>query len=328
MNGSEDATTKIDELVRSYLERQIEQLDTSGLQSRIVVGVETSASLNDPPSAGVVPTSIRRSGRPTLTYVLAASVAVVIAFLGGRYFGPGSVSAATVLQSVRDVHAQPVDRCYQVHYVPDSRYWDGKSKLLGPSQSVLWTRGDRFFANCQIGDVSLAIGRDADEVLWVSPSPKKAIVFERSGVDLPSELATLCDINTMSLSKLADDVLADFDFEIEQRDMADGGAKTVIWAEPKTGSTHRFISAAVIEVDETTNAIQRLVLWVLRDGRPNGTVTYTWTETTRRSDESYKMTSHLASDAVIELKRQDDRKDTAAESKTAIDAAPAERSPR
>lgn len=331
MNGSDESPTEVDELVRSYLERRFERLDTSALRSRIAIGVATSESLAKPaaaPSPSVV-TSAIRSSRRKLTYLLATGVALVIAFLGGRYFGPASASAATVLENVREVHSQPIDRCYQVHYVPDQRYWDGKNKLLGPSQSVLWTRGDRFFADCRIGDISLAIGRDADGLLWVSPSRKKAIVFGGSDVSLPPDLATLCDINTMSLSKLVDDVLADFDFQIEQRETSEGRSKSVIWADPKSGREHQLISAAVIEVDETTNAIERLVLWVHRDGRPNGTVTYTWTETSRRADEFYALKSHLASDAVIEIQQQEGGSGSVPDLKTETPtAAPAQRTPR
>jgi hypothetical protein len=308
VNGSGDEPVEVDELVRTYLEQQFERLDTSALRSRIPVASATTASLDDSTPAVGTPTtpSTNRSTGRKLTYGLAMSVAVVIAFLGGRYFSPASASAATVLQSVRAVHSQPVDRCYQIHYVPDNRYWDGKNKLLGPSQSLLWTRGDRFLADCRIGDVALAIGRDTDGVLWISPSRKKGIVFEGSDASLPSDLATLCDINTMSLSKLVDDVLADFDLEIEERGGLGGESKSVIWAEPKVGRPHRLIAAAVIEVDDSTNAIERLVIWVLRDGRPNGTVTYSWTETTRQSDPFYAMTSHLDPDAVIDVKQPED----------------------
>jgi hypothetical protein len=213
--------------------------------------------------------------------------------------------------------------------VPDNRYWDGKNTLLGPSQSLLWTRGDRFFADCRIGDLSLAIGRDADGLLWVGSSRKKGLVFEGSDVSLSGDLATLCDINTMSFSKLVDDVLADFDFKIEQRDVSRRSSKTVIWAHPKADRKHRLISAAVIEVDEATNAIERLVLWMLRDGRPNGTVTYTWTETSRRPDAFYVMQSHFDADAVIEVKKPDGGSGTASETTSQIDdAAPAQRTAR
>ncbi len=346
MSGSDDEPVEVDELVRTYLEQQFERLDTSGLRSRISVTSATTASLDDatPDVKTLTTASTNRSFGRKLTFGLAASVVVVTAFLGGRYFSPASASAATVLQSVRAVHSQLVDRCYQIHYVPDNRYWDGKNKLLGPSQSLLWTRGDRFLADCRIGDVTLTIGRDTDGVLWVSPSRKKGIVFEGSDVRLPSDLATLCDINTMSFAKLVDEVLADFDLEIEERRASGGEPKSVIWAQPKSGRPHPLISAAVIEVDDTTKAIERLVIWVLRDGRPNGTVTYSWTETTRQSDPFYAMTSHLDLDAVIDVKQPEDGTHDAQDSKSSTspssveaatasdpkiqDDAPAQRTPR
>ena len=123
------------------------------------------------------------AGRParrwsgSLGWSAVAATIVIGAFLGGRYFNPAAANAATILRQVRVTHARGVDRCYRVHYAPDPRYWDGTKVLEGPSESVLWTRGDRFWSDCSIGHIRLAIGREEDGTLWVSPSRKKGIRF-------------------------------------------------------------------------------------------------------------------------------------------------------
>jgi hypothetical protein len=294
----------VDRLVASYLEDEIKRIDVSRVRSRLEPQIADSAIQGDSAvrmQPSMLPT--RRSRR--LAWTLGSSLAIAVAFWGGRYVGPGSASAATVLQTVRSVHSRPIDRCYQVHYAPDNRYWDGHNKLLGPSQSLLWTRGDRFLAECTIGDLQLTIGRDIDGLLWINSSKKQGVLFEGSDARLPKDLETLCAINSMSLPKLVDDVLADFDLRVEERSSAHGEG-TLVWADLKPGHVHSLISAALIEVDAKSHAIERLVIWVLRDGHPNGTVTYTLIDSERRDDNLYRMKSQLDGDAKIDVRRLDE----------------------
>ncbi|MEJ7639320.1 MAG: hypothetical protein WKF75_15420, partial [Singulisphaera sp.] len=134
-------------------------------------------------------------------------------FLGGRYFNPAAASAATILRQVRVAHARGVDRCYRVHYAPDPRYWDGAKTLEGPSDSVLWTRGDRFWSECAIGQLRLAIGREEDGTLWVSPSRKKD---RFAGGNRNCRKRSRCSATlVLTVSAAMDDVLVDFDLNAE-----------------------------------------------------------------------------------------------------------------
>ncbi len=302
MNPSEhEHSANVDRLVASYLERQAEALDVSQLRSRIEqqfadspAGDERVASPSE-----TSPLPARRTNR--VGWIVATAVASAIAFWGGHYFGPGTANAESVLQNVRVVHAQPIDRCYRVHYAPDSRYWDGENKLYGPSQSILWTRGDRFQADCVIADLELKIGRNAGGQLWVG-SVNQGILFTGSETRLPKELETLCAINAMTVPRLVDDVLADFDLRSEERSATSSKGTTLVWADLKEGRSHPLLSAALMEIDPEQNAILRLVIWVVRDGRPNGTVTYTFIESDRRSDDLYELDSHLAEGADIDVR--------------------------
>ena len=234
---------------------------------------------------------------------MVAAAIVIGAFLGGRCFSPAAANAATLLRQVRVVHAQGVDRCYRVHYAPDPRYWDGKKVLEGPSESVLWTRGDRFWSDCSIGNIRLAIGREEDGTLWVSPSRKKGIRFAGGDSQLPKEVAVLCDVNSLTVPALMDDVLADFDLRCRGAVLARGEATSVVWARLKPGRSHPLISAALLEIDARSGALLRLVLWTVREGRPNGTVTYTLIDSATRGDDDYRLESHLDPGAEVEIQR-------------------------
>jgi hypothetical protein len=226
--------------------------------------------------------------------------AVVLAFCFGRYFGPRTASASTLLENVRAVHVRDVDRCYRVQFAPDPRYWDRSSKFDGPSESILWTRGDRFSSDCSIGDIKLQIGRDGDGTLWVSPGRSKGIRFSDNPASLPKEVATICSINSMTVPTLVDDVLADFDLSTESVPAGTQAPTRLIWAKLKPGRTHWLLSAAMLEVDAKSNVLNRLVLWTVKNGRPNGTVTSTLLEKMPQSDVHYRLESYLDSDALIE----------------------------
>ena len=214
---------------------------------------------------------------------------------------PAAANAATILRQVRVAHARGVDRCYRVHYAPDPRYWDGTKVLEGPSESVLWTRGDRFWSDCSIGHIRLAIGREEDGTLWVSPSRKKGIRFAGGDSQLPKEVAVLCDVNSLTVPALMDDVLVDFDLNAEGPSSHARAATSVVWARLKPGRSHPLISTALLEIDARSGALLRLVLWIVREGRPNGTVTYTLIESATRGDEEYRLDSHLDPGAEVEI---------------------------
>jgi len=291
----------VDRLVRAHLDRVTGRTDATDLHSRIRAGLRPPARFEQ----ASTPVG-RAAGRParrwsgSLGWSAFAATIVVGAFLGGRYCQPAAANAATILHQVRDAHARGVDRCYRVLYAPDPRYWDRTKALEGPSESVLWTRGDRFWSDCSIGDLRLAIGREEDGTLWVSPSRKKGIRFAGGDSRLPGEVAVLCDVNSLTVPTLMDDVLVDFDLYAEGPASRAKGATSVVWARLKPGRSHPMISRALLEIDPRGGDLVGLVLWTVREGRPRGTVTYTLIDSATRGDEVYRLDSHLDPGAEVE----------------------------
>lgn len=298
--SAEDRDQAIDDLVRSYLDSQTEQMDTTRLSARI------SEHLPDAAEADVQPAPASRSfaGRTTWSnWFTWSSVAVIVlgAFLGGRYFTPGSANAAGVLQNVHSAHSAAIDRCYRVQYTPDPRYWNRDNKLEGPSESVLWTRGDRFVSDCTIGDIELTIGHDS-QGMWISSSRNKATRFSNRKTQLPKNIALICDINSMSIPTLINDVLTDFDLRVQHSTRAEEPT-TLIWASLKPDCSHSLLSDALLEVDAESHVLRRLVLWTVRDGQPRGTVTFTLLETSDLGVGYYALQSHVDEDAEIKVKQ-------------------------
>lgn len=287
----------VDRLVRAHLDREAGRVDASRLQLRLEASLPGS-------SPGDLPATRRRPYPIGWPLAAAAAALAIGAFLGVRGLNPASANAATILRGARIAHSHGIDRRYRVNYAPDPRHWDRSKKLEGPSESVLWTRGDRFWSDCTIGgDIRLAIGREADGTIWISPSRKKGIRFAGDDSRLPRELAMICDINSMTVPALMDDVLADFTLRAEGPAPDSPEATNIVWARLKPGRSHPFISAALLEIDARSDVLTRLVLWVARDGRENGTVTFTLLDDARQDDSQYRLESHLDPDAEVENQR-------------------------
>lgn len=303
---------EIDRLVRSHLDQAAERTDASRLVARVAAQLPASsaeAPLQPASSSrrtdgqGTVPIAPARNSARWFAWTVMTAAAVVVAFFGGRYLRPLTANAEGVLRGMQSVHSGEIDRCYRVQYAPDPRFWDGKNKLEGPSESVMWTRGDRFWSDCAIGELKLRIGCEEDGTLWVRNSAKKGIRFLNRRSQVPQEVALICAVNAMTVPSLVDDVLADFELQTARSGSSGQYATNLVWARLKPGRTHPMLSAALLEVDARTNVLVRLVLWMVRDGQPKGTVTYTLMDSGVQGDEQYRLKSHLDPDATIEFHR-------------------------
>lgn len=315
MSGSESSDGKaVDRLIADHLDRQAQQSDASALLTRIRMSRQVDDAISmamlestarPRPARALSGESAGSKGASTrwsrsLVWGVFTGLALLIAFLGGLQFGPLTANAATMLRDLQGVHRSDIDRCYRVQYAPDPLYWDGSNRLEGPSQSLLWTRGDRFWSDCSIGDLRLIIGREEDGSLWIRPSPDKGIRFSNDESQLPREVSLICAVNAMTVPRLVDDVLAGFELRVDSTAKRSDEPRTLVWASLKPGHSHPVISSALLEIDPDTQSLMRLVLWMIRDGQPKGTVTYTFVERAVQDDGQYELRSHLNDDATIE----------------------------
>lgn len=286
-----DMPDPVDELVAGYLQRAQGRTDAGSLLERI----EADRRLNSSVVQNAEVATGRSMGRAAGWSLIAAALAM--AFLIGRTFDGRSAQAATLLRNVQTVHKQGVDRCYRVQHASEDK---SESESPAASESILWTRGDRAWTDTTIGSKPIKIGRDETGTVWFAPSPKKGIRFSPTKSEFPKEVETLCQISSLTVPVLVDEVLADFDVKKEGPVARADGRRSLIWARLKEGRSHAFLSAAMLEVDVERNLLVRLVLWVHKTNGPDGTVTYTLVDRPAPGEESYRLESHLESDAVIE----------------------------
>ncbi len=238
-----------------------------------------------------------------LTWSALAAAVLLAALLALGNSSPATANASLALRDLRSVHLGQLDRCYRVQYAPDPRYWDETNRLEGPSHSLLWTRGDRFLSECTINELQLRIGRQRDGALWLRSTPQRALEFHAAPSELPQEVALLCAANSLSVPRLVEDVLADFDLRAATPTDPSSGSRMVVWASLKPGRVHSVISAALLEIDSADHSLNRLVLWMIRNGQPRGTVTYTFLESGTLDESQYELRTHLSEDAQIERQR-------------------------
>ncbi|TWT42790.1 hypothetical protein KOR42_46450 [Thalassoglobus neptunius] len=300
---------EIDDLVRNHLDEQTLRFETTAFVDRLV-GQLPKPQLPKPQSAESSPSS--RSWGSPLVWSVTTALGFVIAFLIGRSISPSQIQAATILRDVSEVHTQPMDRCYDVHFAPDPAYWNERNPFTGPSDTVLWTRGDRFWADATVGKIRLVYGRDGQGKVWVSPDRSTGIQIYGSDEELPEDIAMFVAINSMTVPSLIENVLADFDLRADgplsedatkRSDISQSGmGNSVIWATLKPGRSHSLISSALLEVDETDTLV-RLILWTVDKGEPRGVVSFTLVNTDEIGDEQYQLTAHLDPDAEIRVHR-------------------------
>lgn len=293
-----DADETVVKWVRDFLDGQSQRLETKSLVHRILqtAGEDEGAQL------AVARSSPTGGARGTRQWSLAWTALVlcvgVAAFLGGRRIGPGAANASLILHDVRDMHLREVDRSYLVQYAPDPGAWDKSNVLEGPSETILWTRGDRFWADCAIAGQQLKFGCEQDGTLWFCNSRKKGIRFPTIAA-CPENISMLCAVNSMTVPALVRDVLTGFDLQTIEPVRAEGAR--LISARLRSDHEHPLLSAALLEIDVRTGVLSRLVLWIVRDGQPRGTATFTLIDRAQGDDRQYQLESHLDDDAVIQL---------------------------
>src|SRR5262249_47606291 len=156
-----------------------------------------------------------------------------VAFLGGHYFWPTHASAEALVREAREVHHLPIDRCYLVQSVPEpgsvlARY----PRLAQPRETRLWTRGDRFYLRSTDPERKWIWGRDEAGRIWFSLGQQKmGARFEPA--EVPTEVAIICDVLSMQVETLLDEVLHNFDLEREPSETSGPSATYRIRATPK-----------------------------------------------------------------------------------------------
>jgi hypothetical protein len=225
---------------------------------------------------------------------LAATAAVLLAFLGGRLVGPAQAQPDVLLREASQAHALPIDRCYLVQIVPDQKGPMAGRTLFGqPRKTLLWTRGDRFWLESIRPDRRWSWGQDDQSNIWVALGGQRGVQFAPGeapeGIALAAEVCTLQPETLLNLLRTRTDL---------RRESSEGSGPVATWrirARPRRGHGLIQLRSAVIDVDAETRVLRRLVLERnTRDGRPLATVTFTLIDSQPQDDLLYQLRGHLA----------------------------------
>lgn len=275
----------VDDLVRSYLRRRAEDVDPRevlrGVRQRMDAPAGSSAA----------------GGRssPRWVLLLAAAAALLVAFLGGRYLGPGQAHAAELVREALETHARAPDRCYLVQIEPEPGNLLARLPILAQARETrLWTRGDRFWIESTNPVRKWAWGRDERGSVWVALGRKQGVRFEPD--EVPVGLAVACDVLGLKVETLLGELSTRFDL---RRDDGVSDSTYRIRATPKAGARPLALRGAELEIAAESHVLRRLVLQRTRWGRPTATVTFTLLEEGTQEESRYQLDGHLEPGAPV-----------------------------
>jgi hypothetical protein len=276
---------QIERLVREHLDSQAETVDGAEMLRRVQAGRLAPQ--------GVIRVRTKWTAVKKWSWGLAAAAAVLLAISLGLNLGPNQANAEEMLREAQQVHALPIDRCYQVTIAADPALLE-KFPFLSPHRETrLWTRGDQFWIESVHANRPWAWGRDMQGRVWFALLPRLALRF--SPQDVPEPLAHACDIRSVRLETLLRDVLCDFDVSWTETT----GRRQTIRATPKPGHGTRTLRGATLRINPQTRVVEELILQRQLGGLPLTTATFELVETGTQPDEAYQLEGHVEAGATI-----------------------------
>ncbi len=281
----------VDGLVRAYLTRIEQTVDSPRMIERIVADVEGTAE-RLPSGGALLPSGASYPSRRRWRrwpWGVAGAAAILLVALLLLQLGTAQASPEALVREARAAHALPVDRCYLIE-----TEWQGAAPrrdfpLLAPDGVRLWTRGDRFRIESTVGKGPVSWGRDEQGRIWLAVLPRVGVRFDEG--EAPESLAFACDVYSLRLETLLDVLLKEFDLHREPG--ADRTATQHIIATLKPGGQGRFMRSARLEVDSESKVVKKLVLDRVFPHGFAATVTLTLVESTVLNEASYELEGNL-----------------------------------
>jgi peroxiredoxin len=277
-----DPLQEVEALLGAYLAKRAGQIEARAGLARV------QAALGQP---------VVRARGPVLRFkpaglIAGFAAAVALATLGGVQLGPIQASPLDLVQEVKRVHNQALERCY-VANIERVVSEDGSESLPGNiRQARVWTRGDRFWVEMQPAhkDSPIIWGREQDGSIWTVLDDHRGVRIP--GDQVPRLLATIADILSLNVDTLLNDVLHNCVL------VEDAGMQTSKWtrtirALPQTLRSRLWLEEADLEIDTEARVLRHLTLHRNRRGTPYAKLTFTLIETRPARDASYRLEDRL-----------------------------------
>jgi len=285
---------------RAHLHSALRQvLQRTAMQQRALALAEPPP-LSEPHDLAALPRARRWPTKAS--WAVAASLAAAVIGVSVLWLGKASASPSALVRQALQAHAARLDRCYRVEVRPEPEGRDRtRRRTAAPTETLLWTRGDRFWNDIRVGDQSAAWGRDPQGGVWFTLSPDAGARLEPD--EVPEALASACELRSLEPESLLRSILADFHLRREPTTNPD---TYLIHAEVKDGHTNSRYRSALLEMDAASHVLRRVELHRMHKGRSVATVTFTLVQSALNDDASYTLAGHLSPEAEV-LDRQTGR---------------------
>ncbi len=221
-----------------------------------------------------------------LSWVAAAVVFIIAAFLVGRWDNTALASPTRVVRAALIAHHQPVERVYMVEVQRKSSSQDNQTGIDEMRDVRVHTQGDRFYVEMNRNTRRWVWGRNLEGAFWLTLGPHRAMQIEADEAGVP--LQFIGDLYGLELESLLDSFLkfCRLTYSDESESLH------VITATPMR-RWQRRIQSAKIEVDRETKAVRRLVLNQMIPERGECTVTFTLVDSGIADESKYSVEGHV-----------------------------------
>lgn len=284
----------LEALVHNHIRRQEVAVDAE----RILAGVESRLSIDARDCDGTNSSQIVRTSASWVAGVAATFLILSYAWS----FRQVSVRADAVklVQEARDVlGVPPNDRAYRIRIDMAPRTSEQFPLLaaLASFDCRLWSRSDRFWIEGRHEDRFWACGRDDQGHVWMAPGAEVGLDFAPE--DVPESLNVALDLFSFDLETVLHLLSTDFDVTTLSYGADPTSGLIRIRGTPRPDHPRPRLRSIIVEIDERTKIVRKVVLSRVRDGRPVAEVSFTFDHAENQADSAYNLSSHLDPDSPV-----------------------------
>ena len=292
-----------------WLDGELPEEDFAQLQRELEDSPETVACLTQRAvlnellarsSLGAAGSSVQRILTPPASrrWVMRTSIwaaAVITIVLASLALLPKAIaSPAELVQQALTACQRLIDRRYTLVVEPNATPHRNPFRQRSASPpSTLWVRGERFVQIFNSSEGKLVWGRDAAGSLWFTTNGQAGAIFHVD--DIPEVLEEVCELRTLDLQTLLENLLRDFELKSSQRKQG----IEVIEARPQSNKQDAKFGRVELEIERGTSIVRRATLERVNNGRTVAVVSFKLEEVAAREDSTYELQTYLQPNAEV-----------------------------
>ncbi|MBI3837845.1 MAG: hypothetical protein HY288_07930 [Planctomycetia bacterium] len=241
----------------------------------------------------------KQTSRRGVRWKLAAAACLVatVGLCSYVALSPEPASAYAVVSAAQSAASKNVDRCYRIESDVPKAWLRGNPFLRVDTETLLWTRGDRFRVITTQDGKDFTWGQDEQRRVWVVCGLNQGLRFDDD--EVPPMFARTRAYLGLDVRRLINRFLNQFDLQMEKSRGADDARMVVIRATAKEGRQALPFNSARIEVELKTKVIRKMELARIMDGAVYGRFTFTLVDEAPQPDASYRLENNLPHGAEI-----------------------------